>query len=96
MIFLPLRLLAKELQWDYCWKQYLQYTKALYKIDNNNLRIKFLERCKRAEIIPKFLKFRVPNNGCFDEESIHTFQKTLLNKELQKAKNDANFDNNTE
>ena len=88
MSFLPLRLLAKQLQRSGCWKHYLQYQKALHKIDNNSCRIKYLENCKRADIIPKFLKFRVPNNDCFDETSIHNFQKTLLNKELQKAKTD--------
>ena len=86
MIFLPIRLLAIELQRSCCWKQYLQYQKALHKLDNNILRVKFLDNCKRADVIPRFLKFRIPSNGCFDEKSIHTFQKTLLNKELQKAK----------
>ena len=86
MIFLPIRLLAIELQRGCCWKQYLQYQKALHKLDNNILRVKFLDNCKRADVIPRFLKFRIPSNGCFDEKSIHTFQKTLLNKELQKAK----------
>ena len=80
--------MAKQLQRSGCWKHYLQYQKALHKIDNNSCRIKYLENCKRADIIPKFLKFRVPNNDCFDETSIHNFQKTLLNKELQKAKTD--------
>ena len=46
----------------------------------------FLENCKRAGLIPKFLKFRIPSNGCFDEKSISDFQRQLLNKELLKAK----------
>ena len=88
-MFLPYRLLAKELQRSCCLKQFLQYQKAICKLENNSLRIKFLENCKRADIIPKFLQFRVPNNGCFDGTSIHNFQKQLLNEELQKAKNDS-------
>merc|ERR1711888_564566 len=85
-MILPYRLLAKELQRTGCWKQYLQYQKALCKVECNSLRIKFLENCKRADVIPKFLKFRVPNNGCFDDSSVLNFQKRLLNKELQRAK----------
>ena len=69
---------------------YLHYQKALCKLENNSLRVRFLENCKRADIIPKFLKFRIPNNGCFDEKSIHDFQIQLLKKELQKAKGDLN------
>ena len=33
-----------------------------------------------------FLKFRIPNNGCFDDKSVHDFQKRLLRKELESAK----------
>ena len=44
------------------------------------------ENCKKAELIPKFLKFRIPNNGCFDDKAIHEFQKNLLNKEIIRAK----------
>ena len=85
-MFLPLRLLALELKRSSCWKQYLHYQKTLVKEENNNLRIKFIENCKRAGVIPRFLKFRIPNNGCFDEKSVHTFQQRLLNKELTRAK----------
>ena len=80
--------MAKDLQRSGCWKHYLQYQKALCKVECNSLRIKFLENCKRADIIPKFLRFRVPNNGCFDDSSVHNFQKRLLNKELHRAKTD--------
>jgi len=31
------------------------------------------------------LKFRIPNNGCFDDRSVHEFQIRLLRKELHKA-----------
>ena len=58
------------------------------KLINNKLRIEFLDNCKRADIIPHFLRFRIPNNGCFDEQSIHDFQKKLLHKEFIKAKED--------
>ena len=87
-MFLPLRLLALELKRSSCWKEYLHYQKFINKVESNSLRIKFLENCKRADVIPRFLKFRIPNNGCFDEKSVHEFQRQLLRKELYKAKTD--------
>ena len=42
----------------------------------------------QADLIPRFLKFRIPNNGCFDEKTVHNFQKQLLKKELCRAKQD--------
>ena len=47
-----------------------------------------MKNCKASDIIPKFLNFRIPQNGCFDNSTVHTFQKSLLNKELIKAKED--------
>ena len=46
------------------------------------------EECCKAEIIPRFLKFRIPNNGCFDDKSVHDFQKRLLKKELANGRMD--------
>ena len=85
-MFLPLRLLALELKRRDCWKEYLQYQKHLEKVEINSLRIHFLDNCKRADIIPCFLKFRIPNNGCFNDKSVHNFQRTLLHKEIIEAK----------
>ena len=86
-MFLPLRLLKLELKRSDCVKQYLQYVNSLDKLDKCCLRIKFLEECRNFDIIPKFLNFRIPNNGCFDQKSIHMFQRNLLHKEIIKAKN---------
>ena len=80
--------MAKDLQRSGGWRCYLHYQKALLKVERNCLRVKFLENCKRADLIPKFLQFRVPNNGCFDDDSVHNLQKRLLNNELLKAKAD--------
>ena len=57
-------------------------------MENNNLQIKFIDNCVRADLIPCFLKFWVPNNGCFDNKSVHDFQKGLLRKELVRARQD--------
>ena len=85
-MFLPLRLLVMELKRVDCYKSYLRYKKAV--VDTCSLRIRFLEKCSKADIIPKFLKFRIPNNGCFDDKSVHDFQKRLLRKEIISAKHD--------
>ena len=85
-MFLPYRLLAQELKRSNCWKEFLHYQKAINKLEINSLRIEFLENCKRSDLIPRFLKFRIPNNGCFDEKSVHDFQRKLLTKELLAAK----------
>ena len=86
-MFLPYRLLAKELQRNDCWVQFVQYQRKSCKYEVSSLRIDFLTKCKQSEIIPRFLKFRVPNNGCFDDKSIREFQQKLLRKELLNAKN---------
>ena len=48
----------------------------------DNLLLKFLESCRSAEIIPRFLAFRIANNGCFDNKSVHDFQKNYDNDEF--------------
>lgn len=74
MFILPYKLLTIELKRSNCWKQYIIYERHLSKLENNKLRIKFLETCKRSDIVPKFLKFRIPSNGCFRDETVHKFQ----------------------
>ena len=87
-MFLPRHLLAVELQRHNAWKTFLKYEDHLIKIINNELRNAFLQNCKRADIIPKFLKFRIPTNGCFDDKTVHEFQRKLLHKEIIRAKVD--------
>ena len=87
-MFLPYKLFCLELSRNGCWKLFLQYRKVLRKFTHHSLRVGFIENCIRASIIPRFLKFRIPNNGCFDDRSIHEFQLRLLRKELHNAKKD--------
>lgn len=77
-----------ELRRNGCWKIYLRYCTSLHKLETNNLRLKFLENCSKADIIPMFFKFRVPKNGCFDDRNIMEFQKNLPKKEIVTARND--------
>ena len=78
--------LAREIKRSGCYKHFFQYEKATIKCELNSLRIHFLKQCKRSELIPRFLKFRIPTNGCFDNKSVREFQLKLLHKELVRAK----------
>ncbi len=88
MSFITRRQLATELKRSVCWKHFRHYQKAINKVETNSLRVKFLESCKRSDLTPKFLKFRIPTNGCFDTNSVKEFQRKLLYKELLKAKSE--------
>ena len=76
----PRRLLAIALQREQNWKYFLKYEKLIEKIVKCEQRVVFLGNCKKADIIPKFLKFRIPNNGCFDNDAVHAFQKKITTK----------------
>ena len=82
---LPYRLMAKEFQRLGYWKSYLDYERSLVKRERTICRIQFLKSCMEADIIPSFLRFRVPNNGCFEPTVVHNFQRRLLKGELNKA-----------
>ena len=69
--------------------------KSLTKVENTKLRINFLTSCIKADIIPRFRKFRISNNGSFDSKSVFEFQKNLPLKELFRAKQDTKTCNNT-
>ena len=84
-IFLPYRLLKKTLQQNNVWKLFLVYADVRKKIVHNRERCRFLRACVENDIIPKFLKFRVPSNGCFDDTIVHNFQRRLLREQLSKA-----------
>ena len=85
-MFIPYRLLAISLKRIGTWKKYKIYEKALIKLVNCVCRIEFIEDCCQADIIPRFLKFRIPENGCFEPSIVHNFQRNLLKAELVKAK----------
>ena len=85
-MLLPHRLLALELKRSNSWKHYLHYQKAICKQEINQCRINFLDQCKKNDVIPRFLRFRIPNYGCFDNNAVHEFQRKLLAQELIKAK----------
>ena len=42
--------------------------------------------CEDNKLTPKFLKFRIPKNGCFNANEVERFQAKLLKIELKNAK----------
>ena len=85
MCVIPFKLLKKILQQDGIWKIYLDYTAALLKARNCQQRILFLKKCLSNDLIPRFLKFRIPENGCFEATMFHNFQRRLLRREVSEA-----------
>ena len=79
-MFLPLRFLAS------CMKLYLNYQRSRIKQVSNLLRIDFIKNCRQADIIPRFLRFGITSNGCFEPSIVLNFQRRLLRQELLKAK----------
>ena len=64
---------------------FMAYRRKRLKIENTRFRQRFLLDCQKNDIIPRFLKFRVPENGCFEERIVHNFQKRLLRREIAEA-----------
>jgi hypothetical protein len=85
-MLLPRRLLAIRLKRRNCWKHVPKYFRLLTKRENNMQRINFIVKCRAADITPRFLRFRIPDNGCFEPTVVHNFQRKLLNQELKKAR----------
>ena len=83
-MFLPYKLLMLECKRNDNWKDFLQYRKTVRKKENHCLRINFLENCLKANIVPRFLKFRIPANGCFDDKAVLDFQLRLLRRNYLK------------
>ena len=84
-MFLSWRLLKKRLGQTNKWLLYLKYVKARKKFENNRLRVSFLRTCLRNDLIPKFLMFRLPKNGIFEQTAVHNFQKRELRRHISTA-----------
>ena len=73
-ILLPPPLLRLVLKRKLTWKLVLDYLKRLNKFNTSFMRIKFLRKCLDNDITPDFLRFRVPDNGFFLGQAVHSFQ----------------------
>ena len=62
-----------------------RYYRLLVKMVHCRQRKSFLQSCHKNDLIPRFLKFRIPENGCFEPTVVHNFQKRLLRKEMARA-----------
>ena len=70
------------------WNLVLDYASIYVKYINCHQRVKFLRVCLENDIIPDFLRFRVPENGVFSNQVVHSFQTKLLRTEINKARTD--------
>ena len=66
-MLLPWNYVEITLKKNSCFKDYLVYKRTIDKVDKCSERIKFLDKCRDSDIIPKFLNFRIPHNRCFDQ-----------------------------
>ena len=77
-ILLPPPLFRMVLKRKLTWKLVLDFLKHFKKFNSSFLRIKFLRKCLDNDIIPDFLRFRVPDNGVFfSDQAVHSFQLRL-------------------
>ena len=84
-ILLPPTLLRLVLKRKLTWKLVLNYLKHFNKLNSSFLRIIFLRKCLDNDIIPDFLRFRVPDNGVFSDQAVHSFQLRLLRSEISQS-----------
>ena len=59
MVLLPFKFFKYALDKNDLFIRYKKYEKSLCKVLINRLRTKFLLNCKKSDIVPKFLRFRI-------------------------------------
>ena len=94
---LPPPILIWTLKNKLIWKLVRDYASIYVKFINCHQRNEFLRICLENDIIPDFLRFRVPENGVFLNQEVHSFQTKLLRTEINKARTDeknVKFDQN--
>ena len=87
-VVLPPPFLMWTLKNKLIWKLVHDYASIYVKFINCHQRIKFLRVCLENDIIPDFLRFRVPENGVFSNQAVHSFQTKILRMEINKASTD--------
>ena len=80
--FISYRLLKKTLERTGNWKSFLEYVRARKKMINGIQRTDFLKTCLDNDLIPRFLAFHVPSNGCFDDATTHTTREEYAQRHL--------------
>ena len=87
-VVLPPPILIWTLKNTLIWKLVREYASIYVKFTNCHQRVKFLRVCLENDIIPDFSRFRVPENGVFLNQAVHSFQTKLLRTEINKARTD--------
>ena len=87
-VVLPPPILIWTLKNKLIWKLVRDYASIYVKFINCHQRVKFLRVCLEKDIIPDFLRLRVPENGVFSNQAVHSFQTNLLRTEKNKARTD--------
>ena len=64
-------------------------TKYLNKYNKSQYRSVFLKKCRDTITIPNFLRFRVPENGIFSDQAVHSLKLKLQSTEMVRAKEDS-------
>ena len=87
-MIIPPILLKKIVTRHGAWISYIKYQRALPKRINAVCRTDFLKSCLANDVIPNFLSLRIPENGCFEQTKVHTFQKKHLRREFSRVVSD--------
>ena len=87
-ILLPPPVLIWTLKNKLIWKLVRDYASIYAKLINCHQCVKFLRVFQENDIILNFLRFRVPENGVFLNQAVHSFQTKLLRTEINKARTD--------
>ena len=65
--------------------------KSYIKSMSNIIRVQFLKQCLDNRLIPRFLQFKFPNYGTFNDKAVHFFQLKFMRNELSRATKSKNF-----
>ena len=84
-LLVPLPYLARIWKKNDTLRYFVRYQRSLRKHIHNKYRVDFLHSCLRNDLTPRFLKFRIPSNGCFEPTIVHNFHSKLLKKEISTA-----------
>ena len=84
-VVLPPPILIWTLKNKLTWKLVRDYASMYVIFINCHQCVKFFRVCLKNDIITNFLRFRVPENGVFSNQTVQCFQTKLLRTEIKKA-----------
>ena len=87
-VVLPPPILIWTLKNKLIWKLVRDYASVYVKFINCHKGVKFFSVCLENNIIPDFLRVRVPENVLFSIQAVHSFQTKFLRTQINKARAD--------